>query len=549
MTEMEIRARYPASFPKFDDEQFGIIQEYGERKSYQRGEIIIPLGTKNANVAVVLSGKVNIVNYSSGKAATLLTYGTREMTGDALTVSGRATYIEVVAETDALVLEISPGRLRNLIDENPALASILFAAFISRTQAARENKISPIQVIGSRFSTDTFRIRDFLSKNAASYTWVDIETEPHLEELLKHWNIRETDIPVITCPQGGVLKNPSNHELAEHLGLVGTIRPEQYDLVIVGAGPSGLAAAVSAASEGLNTLVLERKAAGGQAGTSSRIENYPGFPSGLSGEELASRMFLQAQKFGAQISTPCEALKIQFENGYPILTIEDNSQVSAKCLILASGVSYRRLNVPGIEQYEGLGIYYAATPMEAELCKGSEVVIVGGANSAGQAAVFLSEHAAKIYLLLRGKDIQKDMSRYLSRRIESIKNIEVLTEAEIVSVKGNGHLQALDIENRGNGQKREIETSAVFTFIGATPHTDAVPNEIEKDEKGFIKTGTSVEGSPQWSLNRKPFYLETSKPGVFAVGDVRSGSTKRVGSAVGEGTMAIAFVHEFLKSN
>jgi thioredoxin reductase (NADPH) len=294
--------------------------------------------------------------------------------------------------------------------------------------------------------------------------------------------------------------------------------------------------------------VLERRAPGGQAGTSSNIENYPGFPMGLSGSTLAGQMVLQAQKFGAQISTPCEVCKLEFENGYPLLNLDNDKCVSAKSLLIASGASYRRLNVEGREKFEGVGVYYDATPMEAQMCNGALVVVVGGANSAGQATVFLAEHARKVLLLIRGDDLAKNMSRYLSRRIEQTKNIEVLANTEISRMTGNGHLEAIQIRNNRTAETRMIETPAVFTLIGAVPHTEWLPEGIEIDEKGFIKTGTAVMNSPFWNAKRQPHFLETSHSGVFAAGDVRSSSMKRVASAVGEGAMAVAFIHEYLNN-
>jgi thioredoxin reductase (NADPH) len=353
---------------------------------------------------------------------------------------------------------------------------------------------------------------------------------------------------VVACGGDCVLRNPSNRDLAERLGILKAPGKQMYDLAIIGGGPSGLAAAVYGASEGLKTLVLERTAPGGQAGASSRIENYPGFPMGLSGDELTSRMVLQAQRFGAQISSPCKVLGLDFENGYPVLQLDDGEHVSAKCLLISSGASYRRLDVEGRQQFEGVGVYYAATPIEAQMCAGSEVVIVGGANSAGQAAVFLAENVRKVFLLLRGDDLGKNMSRYLATRIEQTGNIELLTNSEVSRMTGKGHLETVEITHNRTGEKRTVATPAVFTFIGAVPHTDRLPAEIERDGKGFIKTGPAVATSPHWTRPRRPFFLETSRPGVFAAGDVRLGSMKRVASAVGEGAMAVAFVHEYLKS-
>jgi thioredoxin reductase (NADPH) len=322
-----------------------------------------------------------------------------------------------------------------------------------------------------------------------------------------------------------------------------------YDLVIVGGGPAGLAAAVYASSEGLATVVIDATAPGGQAGTSSKIENYLGFPTGISGADLANRAILQAQKFGAQFSSPSQVGRLEFANDKPVVWFDDGEHVSTRCLLIATGANYRRLDVPRREQFEGLGVYYAATPTELQLCRGSEVVVVGGGNSAGQAVMFLSEQTPRVFLLLRSGDLRKSMSSYLADRIEGAGNVEVLPDAEICRMLGEQRLEAVEIKNHRSGKTQTVRTPAVFTFIGAIPCTDWLPPEIETDSKGFVKTGRLVSASPNWTAGREPFHLETSRPGVFAAGDVRFGSTKRVASAVGEGAMAVQFVHEYLRMN
>src|SRR5437660_529943 len=496
LSEQEIRARFPISQLRFDDEQLQILERFAPLKLYRNGETLVAVGARDQNCHVIRSGEVEIVYFSNGEAQIICIATPRELMGEVSLLSGRASTLRKVAKGDVEVFEISSETLRRLIDEEPKLGNIILAALMARSQIVRDLNLSPLQVIGSRFSADTFRIRDFFAKNRVLFSWSDIESDPHMEELLKRLKISESDTPVVAFGNEWTLRNPTNRELAERLGILKTLKEEVYDLAIVGAGPSGLAAAVYGASEGLNAVVLERKAPGGQAGTSSNIENYPGFPMGLSGRELAGRMALQAQKFGAQISTPCEVLKLEFENGYPLLNLKDDNCVSAKCLLIASRASYRRLNVEGRDQFEGIGVYYDATPMEAQMCGGALVVVVGGANSAGQATVFLAEHASKVLLLLRGDDWGKDMSRYLSRRIEQTKNIELLTNTEITRMTGNGHLETIEIRNNRTGETRMVETRAVFTFIGAVPHTEWLPEGIETDEKGFIKTGSTVMNSP-----------------------------------------------------
>jgi thioredoxin reductase (NADPH) len=335
--------------------------------------------------------------------------------------------------------------------------------------------------------------------------------------------------------------------LADAIGARRLLGQRVFDLVVVGGGPAGLAAAVYGSSEGLATVIIEATAPGGQAGTSSKIENYLGFPTGISGADLASRAILQAQKFGVQFSTPSQVARLEFENDKPVVCLDDGQRVSTRCVLIATGANYRKLDVSRREQFEGLGVYYAATPIEAQLCRGSEVIVVGGGNSAGQAVMFLSEHTPHVLLLLRDGDLRKSMSSYLADRIEGAGNVEVLPDAEICRMLGDQRLEAVEIKNRRTGETRTVRTPAVFTFIGAIPCTDWLPAEIETDSKGFVKTGRLVSASPYWTGRREPFLLETSCPGVFAAGDVRLGSIKRVASAVGEGSMAVQFVHEYLR--
>jgi thioredoxin reductase (NADPH) len=344
-----------------------------------------------------------------------------------------------------------------------------------------------------------------------------------------------------------MLRNPSNRQLADAAGIRQPVEQTVYDLAVVGAGPAGLAAAVYGASEGLRTVVLEQTAPGGQAGSSMRIENYLGFPTGLTGSELAGRAVLQANKFGALLSVPTPVTRLEFDQAYPVLQLDGGETVTAKCLLIASGAEYRRLTVEGGLRYEGTGVYYAATPNEAQLCRGAQVVLVGGGNSAGQAAVFLAGHVRKVLMVLRGDDLYKSMSSYLARRIEQTANIELLCNTTVRRMHGDGHLTAVEIVNHKNGQERTEETPAVFSFIGAVPRTDWLPPEVERDAKGFVRTGPTLAHSPHWTARRPPYLLETSRPGVFAAGDVRADSVKRVASAVGEGAMAVQFVHEYLK--
>ncbi len=444
--------------------------------------------------------------------------------------------------------EISGEALRQALNQCPILSDIILQAFIARRQLLHKSPdFTGLRVIGSRYSADTFRVRDFLAKNHVLFTWVDVETDPQVDRLLKQFGVTEADTPVVACSTMLLLRNPSNRDLADRIGIRHPLEQAVYDLVVVGAGPAGLAAAVYGASEGLRTAVLERSAPGGQAGTSMRIENYLGFPTGVTGSELTDRAIIQANKFGARLSVPTPVTHLTFDQAYSIVHLDGEESITAKCLLIATGVEYRPLGAEGEEQFEGRGVYFAATPVEAQMCRGGQVAVVGGGNSAGQAAVFLAGQARKVLLIIRGHDLHKNMSSYLVRRIEQTANIEVLHHTTICRMRGNGYLSSIDLANSKTGEERTAEIAAVFTFIGAVPRTDWLPTEIERDAKGFVRTGTALTQSSQWTSRRPPFLLETSRPGVFAAGDVRSDSIKRVASAVGEGAMAVQFVHEYLK--
>ncbi|HYQ85284.1 MAG TPA: FAD-dependent oxidoreductase, partial [Rubrobacter sp.] len=404
-----------------------------------------------------------------------------------------------------------------------------------------------LHVIGSRDSRDTFRVRDFLAKNRIPFTSLDLEAGPQVKPVLEQLRVTEVDTPVVAWGRKLLLRNPTNRQLAEALGLLRPLEHKVYDLVVVGAGPAGLAAAVYGASEGLSTVVVERAGPGGQAGRSMRIENYLGFPIGITGVELAERAVVQANKFGACLPVGVQVTGLTFEHANSVLHLDDGETLVAQCLLIATGADYRMLDVEGCERFEGCGIYYAATPLEAQMCRGTEVVVVGGGNSAGQAAVFLASQVRKVYLVVRGDNLYEKMSSYLARRIEDSPNIQVLLNSEVRRTSGEGHLSEVEIINRKTGEAWKIKTPALFCFIGAIPRTDWLPPEIEKDDKGFIRTGTALAQSSHWTGRRQPFLLETSRAGVFAAGDVRSGSVKRVASAVGEGSMAVQFVHEYLK--
>jgi len=512
------------------------------------GETLIAIGDREVKFFIVTAGEVEIIDYSGDAPKTITIHRKGQFTGDISHLTGTPAIFVAIARGNCEVFEISGNALRHLLNQCPGLGDIILQAFIARRQLLRESpNFIGLRVIGSRYSSDTFRIRDFLARNRVLFTWVDLESDPQVDQLLKDFGLTEADTPVVACAHLLLLRNPSNQRLADEVGIHQTLARSVYDLLVIGAGPAGLAAAVYGASEGLQTAVLDCAGPGGQAGSSMRIENYLGFPTGLTGAELTDRATLQANKFGAHLSVPTAAVRLSFENGYAILNADGKEPILTKCLLIATGAQYRRLDVEGFERFEGTGVYYAASLAEALLCRGCPAIVVGGGNSAGQAAVFLAGHASRVLLLIRGNDLNKSMSSYLVQRIEQTNNIEVLTTTSIRRMMGNGHLEAIEVVNNENGQQQRIETPAVFSFIGATPRTDWLPPEIERDTKGFVLTGSASAQSVYWGIKRAPFLLETSRPGVFAAGDVRSGSVKRVASAVGEGAMAVQFVHEYLK--
>ena len=409
-----------------------------------------------------------------------------------------------------------------------------------------------IRVIGDRWSADSHRIKDFLARNQIPYRWLDIERDPNATKLLSYAELETSCLPLVLFADGEPQTQPSNLQIAEKIGLQTQAENPFYDLVIVGGGPGGLAAAVYGASEGLRTVLIEREAPGGQAGTSSRIENYLGFPVGLSGGDLARRAVTQAKRFGVEILTPQEAVGMRVENDYRIVTLADGSELTAHAVILALGVAWRRLNVPGIDQFTGAGVYYGAAQTEAIACAGEDVYIVGGANSAGQAAMYFSRFARRVTMLVRGDSLTKSMSQYLIDQIAATDNIQVWTQASVVEAKGNGHLDTLLIENSQTGEVQAHPAKSLFIFIGAVPRTDWVKSLITRDERGFILTGNDLapEGDrcKGWPLQRAPYLLETNVPGIFAVGDVRHGSVKRVASGVGEGSICVQFIHRYLSN-
>jgi len=546
------------AFPKLDDQQLAMLEQLGTRRVVRRGELVSKAGQRNVGLTAVLRGELEVFESRDGREQILATPGPRDFLGDVAQLMGTAALASSRGKAEeSEILQIPADRLRQALAELPGVGEPIVRAFIMRRQRLmRDREFAGLRILTPADSRDGRLLDDFLDKNNVPHRLIDFRSEAG-RALADRLHLASHDLPALITANGMPLRHPSLREVAHVAGLLKPLTSNEdeevtCDLAIVGAGPAGLAAAVYAASEGLQTVVLEGYAPGGQAGSSSLIENFFGFPTGISGGELAFRAQLQAYRFGAKFSTPAQALSLALNEGEPraMLTVEGcHSVLQAKCLIIATGVDYHRLEAEGREDFECAGLYYAATAREGGLCSGSTVVVVGGGNSAGQAAMFLSSCAKKVLLVVRGDGLGKTMSTYLSRRVETKENIEILTNTEIRRMIGGKFLEAVELENTGTHERQRVQTPAVFSMIGAKPRTSWLPPEIELDEKGFIKTGASVANLPVWkAMDRSPGPLETSWPGVFAAGDVRSGSVKRCAAAVGEGGIAVEGVHEVLRT-
>jgi thioredoxin reductase (NADPH) len=531
------------AFPRLSEQQLLALEAHGERRRVRQGEVIYREGDERCDFYVVLEGQVAILEGYGGAVRVVAVHGPRRFLGELGLLTGQAAFLTAVALEPGEVLVVPVERLRELVSQDAAFGDLVLRAYLIRRSMLIELGAG-FRIVGSRYSPDTRRLREFAARNRLPHRWIDLEKDKEAERLLRQLGVAPEETPVVIWRGEQVLRNPTNAELARAIGLPapkpgGTV----CDLVIVGAGPAGLAAAVYAASEGLATVTFDAIATGGQAGTSPRIENYPGFPSGISGSELTERTVIQAEKFGADINVPAEATALEQRDGHHLVRLDDGQAVEGRTVVVATGARYRKLPVPRLEEFEGTSVHYAATHVEAQLCHGDPVAVVGGGNSAGQAAVFLMKHAARVSLLIRGGDLGRSMSRYLADRIERTPGIEVLRHTEVRELVGEGALEAVVVEDNRTGSRRRLEARALFVFIGAEPHTGWLGDRLALDDRGFILTGADAVPDD----GRQPFLLETSLPGVFAAGDVRSGSIKRVTSAVGEGAMAIRLAHEYLE--
>jgi thioredoxin reductase (NADPH) len=544
-------SRIEKIFPKLTPAEISRIESYGHTRSVQPGEVLIEQGDTSMPFFVVITGEIEIVRPFGAHETLITIHVNGEFTGDVNMLSGRRSLVRARASKQSELIELDHKDLRRLVQTDAELSDILMRAFILRRVEVIAAGVGDIVLIGSTHSAGTLRIKEFLMRNGHPYSYIDLDRDSDVQNLLDSFQILSSEIPVVIYRGQLVLRNPSNQQIADCLGFNEPIDQTQVsDLVVIGAGPSGLAAAVYGASEGLDVVVLETSSPGGQAGSSSKIENYLGFPTGISGQDLAGRAYVQAQKFGSKMLI-ARATGILCDRKPYIVQVEDGSRIPARTILIATGAQYRKLPLENLSKFEGDGVYYGATFVERQLCGGEEVIVVGGGNSAGQAAVFLAQTANRVHILVRSSSLASNMSRYLTRRIEGSPNIIVRPHTEIVALEGNNHLESVSWRNNQTGQTEQHNLRHIFVMTGADPNTGWLNGCISLDAKGFINTGPDLSSenlsTAGWSLKRQPYLLETSLPGVFAAGDVRSGSIKRVASAVGEGSTAISFVHKVIQ--
>ncbi len=546
-----LTSRAEQLFPTLTPAQIARIAAHGRRRRVEPGDVLVEAGERTARFYVVTEGQVEIVRPSATTEDLVVVYGPGMFTGELNLLSGRRGFVRIQASAPGEVIEVDREQLLALVQTDGELSEILMRAFLLRRAEMIAHGFGDVLLVGSTHCAGTLRVKEFLTRNGHPYASLDLDRDSGVQDLLDRFHVGPEDVPVLICRGKLVLRNPTNQEIAECLGFNEAIDQTQLrDLVVVGAGPSGLAAAVYGASEGLDVLVLESVAPGGQAGSSSRIENYLGFPAGIAGQELAARAYTQAQKFGAQLMIANAAKRIACDRKPYAVEMDGGPRVPARTVIIATGAQYRRLALENLARFEGAGVYYAATAIEAQLCSEEEVIVVGAGNSAGQAAVFLAQTAKRVHMLIRSKGLAETMSRYLIRRIEDHPTITRHVFTEIMALEGNGHLERVRWRDSQSGAVETHDIRHVFAMTGAVPNTQWLAGCVTLDANGFIKTGPNLSpdelAAAGWPLPRAPHLFETSLPGVFAVGDVRGGSVKRAASAVGEGSVAVASVHQVL---
>lgn len=540
-------------FPTLTAPQIERVRAIGKLRKVEKGEILFRPGDEGVPFFVFISGGMEVVQPGMDGERAVTTHHAGAFTGELSMISGQRCLVLGRVTESGEVLELAPEGLRSLIGRDAELSEIIMRAFILRRLALITNHLGNMILMGSRHSAATLRLREFLGRNGHPYTYVDLDTDKTSQELLDRFHVKVEDIPVVICDGRSVMRNPSVQQLANCIGLnVSGDNSQVRDVIIVGAGPAGLGAAVYAASEGLDALLIETEAPGGQAGSSSKIENYLGFPTGVSGQELASRALTQAQKFGAKIRVANSVAKLNCDRRPYKLILDDDSVLLSRSIVIATGAQYNKPNIANLQKFEGQGVYYGATYIESQLCGDEEVIVIGGGNSAGQAAVFLSQTARKVHILVRGAGLAETMSRYLIQRISENPAIELHVRTQLTALDGDTHLERVGWIDKTTGQSSIHEIRHVFVMAGASPRTDWLRGCVVLDDKGFILTGRDLDGAersdttPAWPLERPPYMLETSLPGVFAVGDVRSGNVKRVASAVGEGAISVHLLHRAL---
>ena len=539
-------------FPRLTDGQISRISGIGQRRNISVGEVLFEPGDRNTDLFLVISGGIEVVRPVAGREEPITVLGPGQFTGEINMLSARVTLARARVVTEGSVVALDRDGIRAVVQGDPELSEILLRAFVLRRTALISQAENDLVLLGSRHSLGTLRLKEFLSRNGQPFTYHDVETEPGVQALLDRLQIGVNEVPVIICEEGYVFRNPSIEALSAELGLTANLDAKVVrDVVIVGAGPAGLGAAVYAASEGLDVLVLESTAPGGQAGTSSRIENYLGFPTGISGQALAGRALTQAEKFGAEVAIARTAVRFNCNDRPYRVHLSDGDVVQARTIVIATGARYRRLDVPELSRFEGAGIFYSATHLEAQSCREEEIAIVGGGNSAGQAAVFLSGSASRVHVVVRGPDLAKSMSRYLIQRIENSRTVDLRTRTRIDSLEGGDRLERIRWRHVETGEPETRPIRNLFVMTGADPNTAWLRGCVVLDEKNFVKTGPDLRPEElteaRWPLARRPFLVETSIPGMFAVGDVRSSSVKRVASAVGEGSICVQLIHKALQ--